>query len=155
MCLLYLTVILTLVQCQFLVKHSFWKHLASRSKPLPIFPIPVSCGEQQRWRLQQYKHKQAFARPKYACTAGYFGSCFTRQQNRYFLGGWKNSRKSVWSGRGNGYKLSAQWFLGSLIWGQALLMIARIPSTIRKYRLSTKKTTEITCTLSVVGLQQR
>ena len=26
----------------------------------------------QRWRLQQYEYKQAaFARPKYACTAGY------------------------------------------------------------------------------------
>ena len=31
----------------------------------------------QRWRLQQYEHKQAaFARPKYACTAGYVGSFY-------------------------------------------------------------------------------
>ena len=27
------------------------------------------------------------------CTAGYLGSCFTRRQNRYFLGRWKKSRK--------------------------------------------------------------
>ena len=38
-----------------------------------IFTLPnLSPLEHQRWRFQQYEYKQpAFARPKYACTAGY------------------------------------------------------------------------------------
>ena len=35
---------------------------------LPNLPL----SQNQRWRLQQYyEHEQGFARPKYACTAGY------------------------------------------------------------------------------------
>ena len=56
------------------------------SPPHPLFPffaltptlrvticaLPNLPLSKQRWRLQQYEHKQAaFARPKYACTAGY------------------------------------------------------------------------------------
>ena len=36
-----------------------------------IFTLPNLPPSEQRWRLQQYEHKQAaFARPKYACTVG-------------------------------------------------------------------------------------
>ena len=45
---------------------------------LLFFTLPNLPPSEQRWRLQQYEHQQAaFARPKYACTAGYSTSVKT------------------------------------------------------------------------------
>ena len=43
--------------------------------------VPLSLN--RRWQLKQYEHKQAFARPKYACSAGY---CFTDLLNLCYRG---------------------------------------------------------------------
>ena len=54
-------------------------YLKAAISTLPNVPLSLN----RRWQLKQYKHKQAFARPKYTCSAGY---CFTDCLNLCYRG---------------------------------------------------------------------